>query len=177
VDCKVEKVFMRFDKIIPAILSEEIDAGVIIHESRFTYTDFSLYKILDLGEFWERETGAHIPLGGIAVSKRIEIDLIKLFDKYLKQSIKYGFENFDEAKGYIKKYSQELDESVIKSHIELYVNEYTYSLGEEGVKALNEFYKTGFNKGIFPENSLKICGANGIINQGKKIKETENVFK
>ncbi len=160
--CKlpVKKVFMKFDEIIPAILDKRLDAGVIIHESRFTYRNFGLNKIIDLGEFWERKTNYPIPLGGIIIKKDISLHLQKEFDKLLKLSIDYAQKNFKEVLPFIKKYAKELDNEIIKSHIDLYVNEYTYSLGANGRKALEFFYKSGFNR------EFSIVGQN---DQGKLI--------
>ncbi len=157
----VKKNFVKFDEIIDSILSSKADAGVIIHESRFTYENYNLKCLLDFGEWWEESTKLPIPLGGIAVSNKISENDMKIIDKYLKLSIKYAYENFAEAKDFIKEYAQEMDENTIKSHIELYVNDYTYSLGEKGEEAVRYFIKKGFEKTIFNKNSLKICRANG----------------
>ncbi len=162
IDTKTFKRFVRFDNIINEILSGKADAGVIIHESRFTYKEFGLHCLLDLGEWWENSCKLPIPLGGIAVSNRMEDSDIKTLDKYLKLSIKYAFNNFDEVKNYIKNYAQELDETVIKSHIDLYVNDYTYSLGQKGVEAVKFFIAKGVEKNIFSNNKLKICGTIGF---------------
>ena len=165
---KCEKKFLRFDEIIPSLLSKKIDAGVIIHESRFTYKQFNINCLIDLGEWWETLTSKPLPLGGIAVSKSLTENEIKILDKYLKLSIQYAYDNLSEVKSYIKKYAQEIDDSVIESHIELYVNKFTYSLGEEGIQALNFFMNKGVEKGIFQNNILKICGINGCYPLGKK---------
>jgi 1,4-dihydroxy-6-naphthoate synthase len=160
-EIRTEKIFIRFDKIIPAILNEEIDAGVIIHESRFTFKNFGLNQIIDLGDFWEQTTGYHIPLGGIVIKKDIESSVQKKIDILIKSSINYAKENFNEAFPFIKNYAKELDDSVIQSHINLYVNNYTYSLGEHGVNALKYFYKSGFDKGIFKNFKFDIVGQDG----------------
>jgi len=165
-DIDYQENFQRFDTIMPSILSGDIDAGVIIHESRFTYKTLGLKLILDLGEWWEKESSLPIPLGGIAVSSELGEDFIKTFDKFLKLSIKYAFEHFEEAKAFAKEYSKETDNSVIESHIKLYVNEYTYSLSKKGVDAVKFFMKKGMEKGIFKNNNLIICGANGYLSNG-----------
>ncbi len=155
------KVYMRFDEIIPAIIDEKIDAGVIIHESRFTYKKYCLNKIIDLGDFWEKSSGCHIPLGGIIVRNTLSNETQQEIDKLIKLSIEYSRKNFREVLPFIKKYAKELDEDVIMSHINLYVNEYTYSLGKKGSDTLTYFYKSGFEKGIFKNFRFNIVGQNG----------------
>ena len=167
-DLECKKKFLRFDEIIPSLLSKKIHAGVIIHESRFTYREFGLNCLIDFGEWWETSTSKLLPLGGIAVSKSLNEAEIKTLDKYLKLSIEYACKNSNEVKAYIKKYSQEIDDSVIESHIRLYVNQFTYSLGDKGREALNFFINRGVEKGIFKKNILQICGINGCYPLGKK---------
>jgi len=159
---ETEDVFMRFDRIIPAILKNEIDAGVIIHESRFTYESYGLKKILDLGEYWEKHFNTLIPLGGIIVKKSIEPNVKMEIDKLIKLSINFSKNNFQRVLPFIKNYAKELDEATIKSHIDLYVNQYTYSLGKEGSLAIEKFYKSGYEKGIFENFKFCIVGQNGI---------------
>ncbi len=145
-ECK-KKEEVLFSEIENTILKGHADAGVIIHETRFTYQLRGLTKLADLGELWEKETGNPIPLGLIAVKKDL-IAEVKEFDSLLKKSIKYAFEHPQETIGYIKKYAKELDDSVINSHIQLYVNEYSISLKEEGRKAITELYTRAYNAGL-----------------------------
>lgn len=128
--------FMTFDKIIHAVSSDEVRAGIIIHESRFTYESAGLKALIDLGEWWERNTGLPIPLGCIIAKKSLGIDLIKKIDSLIHDSVVYGLKNIDEALSYIKRYSQELSEDVIMKHIRLYVNDFTIHMGTQGREAI-----------------------------------------
>ncbi len=139
VNFPVKKIFMRFDNIMPEIKKGTIDAGVIIHEGRFTYMKYGLNKIADLGELWEKTKGLPIPLGVIVGRKDIDKKILKEIDNLIKKSIIFAENNYEAIKDFIKKYAQEMDEKTIKSHIDLYVNNFTYSLGEEGREAIVKF--------------------------------------
>ncbi len=127
----------RFDNILEGIRTGKYDAGLIIHESRFIYPEYGCVKIVDLGEWWEGETGLPIPLGCIAVRKdRPAISLKTEIEAVLKNSVQYAFENRDDSRDFIKLHAQEMDEQVIDGHIGLYVNDFTISLGDKGRKAI-----------------------------------------
>jgi len=143
-----QKTEYVFSDIEEAVLSNEVDAGLIIHETRFTYKKKGLKKIVDLGEYWENETKLPIPLGGIIISNKISDENQKKINQILRQSIEYAFKNPKESYEFIKKYAQEIDYEVMKNHIELYVNNYTISLGLQGRKAINELYKKAIEKKI-----------------------------
>ena len=145
-ECKNKKEVL-FSEIENEILKGNVDAGVIIHETRFTYKSRGLIKLVDLGEFWEKETGNPIPLGLIAVKREYEKEG-KEFDNLLKQSIEYSFSNPEKAMPYIKQYAQEIENKVINSHIELYVNNFSIKLGEEGRKAIKDLYRKAFEVGL-----------------------------
>ncbi len=145
-ECKDKKEVL-FSEIENEILKGNVDAGVIIHETRFTYKLRGLKKLVDLGEFWERETGNPIPLGLIAVKREFEKEG-KEFDALLKKSIEYAFDKPEEAMPYIKKYAQELDDNVVKSHIKLYVNKFSLDLGKEGKRAITDLYKKAYEIGL-----------------------------
>lgn len=130
------KIFYPFHKIEDAVLKGEVVAGVIIHENRFTYQDKGLIKVLDLGEAWEETTGMPIPLGGIFASNRLSADTISLIDRLLKESILFARNNEAKVMPYVRRFSQEMDEEVIHSHINLYVNDFSLDLGEKGRKAI-----------------------------------------
>jgi 1,4-dihydroxy-6-naphthoate synthase len=130
---------MIFSEIENALLREETDLGVIIHENRFTYEKKGLKKVADLGELWERKTNFPIPLGGIFVKKNIPSEIISLIDKLIRESVQYAFAHPEEAIEYVKHYSQEMEEEVMWQHIRLYVNDYTISLGEKGHAAIEKF--------------------------------------
>jgi 1,4-dihydroxy-6-naphthoate synthase len=128
---------MLFSDIPAAVRDGKVDAGLIIHESRFTYQAFGLSKVLDLGEWWEAETGLPIPLGGIIARKSLG-PVIQTMQELIRESIIYSMANRQEAMPFIKKYSHELSDAVINSHIDLYVNDFSLDIGEEGRAALNE---------------------------------------
>jgi 1,4-dihydroxy-6-naphthoate synthase len=136
----LDYIFMPFNEIMGAVKNGDIDAGLVIHEGRFTFADYGLVKIVDLGEWWETETGFPIPLGGIIAKKEIASDTIKIIEDLIIKSVEYSGNNFDKALGFIKQHSQELDDRVIMQHISLYVNDYTMGIGDEGEKALNELF-------------------------------------
>lgn len=137
-----------FSGIESAVLDGKVDAGVIIHENRFTYQEKGLAKIADLGEVWEQKTGFPIPLGGIAIHRRIRPDHRRRFDALLKQSVQYAFDNPDASKEYVTCYAQEMDEAVMRSHINLYVNNYSLDLGEKGKAAISKMYEVGKQFGM-----------------------------
>lgn len=136
---------VRFDKIMDGVKTGKYDAGLIIHEGRFVYQSYGLNQIIDLGEWWERETSLPIPLGCIAIKNdRFTKEEKSELDAILKSSIQYAFDNRDASEEFIKRYSQELDDEVIENHIRLYVNEFSLDLGEKGrnaVKRLEEMAK------------------------------------
>jgi len=140
---------MPFENIMKAVAKEEVDAGLIIHESRFTYPSFGLKQVIDLGDWWEKETGAPIPLGGIVAKHSLGEDYIQTIDAILKSSVEYAFNNRDKPMSYIKAHSQELSEDVISRHIDLYVNDYTLDLGDTGQRAVTELLARSERAGIF----------------------------
>ncbi len=131
------KRFMVFSGIEEAVLSDAVDCGVIIHENRFTYQQKGLVKLMDLGEFWERETGVPIPLGGIVVKRSLGSDLARTINALIRKSLEYAFERYPELPDYVKGHAQEMDERVMRQHIDLYVNNYSLSLGEDGERAIS----------------------------------------
>jgi len=145
------KIEMVFSEIENAVLSGKVDAGLIIHENRFTYESKGLKKLMDLGEFWETKTGLHIPLGGIAIRKSLPAGIKLKVEQLIRKSIAYAFANPDASKEYVRCHSQELEEHVIKSHIDLYVNSYSVNLGAEGERAVREMYAIAKQNGIIPQ--------------------------
>lgn len=130
---------MIFSEIEEALLTERADLGVIIHENRFTYEKKGLQKVADLGELWEQETNLPIPLGGIFAKTNLGEEVIGTVDDVIRESVLYAFAHPEEAMHYVKQYSQEMDEAVMRLHIKLYVNDYTVSLGEKGRAAVEKF--------------------------------------
>lgn len=135
-----EVVEMPFNSIMNAVSLGMVDAGLIIHEGRFTYPAYGLVKLADLGEWWEKETGLPIPLGAIAAKRSLGADVINEVDRMLRKSVEYAFSNRDMTRGYVREHAQELDDEVIDKHIGLYVNDYTLDIGE-GVAAVEELLK------------------------------------
>lgn len=131
-----EKIFMRFNEIENAVLSGIADAGVIIHENRFTYQQKGLIKITDLSEYWEKKTGLPIPLGGIVANKKLDAGIIKKVDDCIRQSVEFAFSNYPALPSFVYEHAQEMDEAVMQQHIELYVNKFSLGLGKEGEKAV-----------------------------------------
>lgn len=130
---------MVFSEIEQAVLEGKVDAGVIIHENRFTYEKKGLKKISDLGEQWEKTTGQPIPLGGIAVKRGLEEELKKKINQLIRQSVEYAFAHPSESNEYVKLHAQEMSEEVRKKHIQLYVNDYSVELGVKGLAAIDFF--------------------------------------
>lgn len=152
---KVLKEYL-FSDIEEAILDGEVDAGVIIHENRFTYQEKGLSKIVDLGELWEKNTSHPIPLGGIVIHRKLDDEVQRKVNRVLKRSIEFAFENPQSSWQFVKKHAQELDDSVINQHIELYVNDFTIDLGEVGKKAIKTLYEKATLNGLFESISNDI---------------------
>ncbi len=137
----INKTPVLFSEIENAVIDGKFDLGLIIHESRFTYASKGLNKVVDLGEYWEENTGMPIPLGGIAIKRSLPDDLKLVINRIVKESVKYAFENPEKSKPFIKSLAQEMDEEVIDKHIALYVNEYSKDLGGKGRQAISYLYK------------------------------------
>lgn len=133
------KIFLRYDEIGNFVLNSSVNEkklGVIIHENRFTYQEKGLIKILDLGEYWEKKTQMHIPLGGIAIKRSIPKDIQQTVDMLIKESILYAFKQYPKLSPFVIQHAQAMEEAVMRKHIDLYVNDYSIDLGEEGRKAI-----------------------------------------
>ena len=134
----LHKHFTIFSEIENSILSGKADAGVIIHENRFTYQQKGLLKVLDLGEYWEEKTRLPIPLGGIIAKKDLGNNLHTKINALIRKSVEYAFANYPVLPDYVKQHSQEMDETVMRQHIDLYVNNFSLDLGEEGTNAVRK---------------------------------------
>jgi 1,4-dihydroxy-6-naphthoate synthase len=150
------KQALVFSQIEDAVLTGKIDAGLIIHENRFTYQDKGLKKIVDLGDYWEKETGCAIPLGGIVVNRKLPLDVQLKVNRLIRQSVEFAFADPKSGLEFIKSHAQEMSEEVMYKHIELYVNKYSIDLGEEGRKAINLLFDTAKEKNIIPQISKEI---------------------
>jgi 1,4-dihydroxy-6-naphthoate synthase len=128
--------FYVFNEIEAAVLSGEVDAGVIIHENRFTYAEKGLYKITDLGSAWETKTKSPIALGGIVASNKIPKPIMQKVDDLIAKSVKYAFENYPTISEYVSMHAQEMSEAVMRKHIDLYVNDFSIDMGFAGKNAV-----------------------------------------
>ncbi len=130
------KKFTVFSKIEDAVIHGEVDCGVIIHENRFTYQSKGLKKIIDLGEYWETQQKVPIPLGGIAIKRNLPYAIIKKVNTLIKNSLEFANRNYPNIPPYVKEHSQEMSEDVMRQHIQLYVNDFSLDLREEGKQAI-----------------------------------------
>lgn len=153
---------MSFDKIMPAVSSGEFDGGVIIHEGRFTYENYNLECLADLGEWWESETRQPIPLGGIVIRRDISQEIICKVQSQIRKSIEFAYRNPSQTNNYIKFHAQELSEDVVSQHIKLYVNEFSLDIGKEGETAIETLFTKARKRGILPnsDKSLFACENN-----------------
>lgn len=147
------KTFLRYNEIEDFVLSSNA-AGVIIHENRFTYQQKGLKKIIDLGEFWEKKTQSPIPLGGIVAKRNINPAVLKKVNALIKQSIEYSFSNYPTITDYVRKHSQEMEEDIMRKHIDLYVNDYSIELGEKGKNAIWQMLSVNGEKDHTINNSI-----------------------
>ena len=144
------KTEMLFSDIEQAVLDDKVDAGLIIHENRFTYQDKGLVKIIDLGEYWESTTHMPIPLGGIVVRRSLDHDVQQAINRVMSRSVAYALDHPESSREYVAQYAQEMDSEVMLQHINLYVNEYTRDLGNEGKAAVQRMFDIAMAKGVIP---------------------------
>ena len=149
-------LILPFDQIMAAVAQGKADAGVIIHESRFTYQQHGLKQVLDLGQWWEEETGLPIPLGGILAKRTLGTPLINKIDAALRQSVEYAYAHAREPQNYIKQHAQELDDDVVRNHIDLYVNNFSVDLGDEGIQAVKFLLCRAEERGLIPACELPL---------------------
>jgi len=147
---------MPFHEIMDAVLTGQVDAGVIIHESRFTYQGFGLHQLLDLGQWWEEETGLPIPLGGIVARRSLGAETIRSIEAALTAGVEYARANPAEAAQYIREHAQEMSEQVCAAHIGLYVNDFSQSLGSEGELAIMELLRRAEAAGVVPRSEVPL---------------------
>lgn len=142
------KTVMVFNEIEDAVLTGKVDAGLIIHENRFTYEQKGLKKVRDLGEFWDELIKAPIPLGGIVASKQLDEQARRDIEDLIKKSVQYAFADPESSMPYVRAHAQEMSEEVMKKHIALYVNEFSVDLGEVGTKAVNLLFDKAKEVGL-----------------------------
>ncbi|MGQ0738564.1 MAG: 1,4-dihydroxy-6-naphthoate synthase [Bacteroidota bacterium] len=136
-----DKKFMIFSAIEDALIKKEIDLGVIIHENRFTYRQKGLYKVKDLGEFWEERMELPLPLGGIAINQSVKRSTALKVNEFIRKSLDFAFKNYPAIPDYVRQHSQEMSEEVMRQHIDLYVNNYSLDLGEDGKQAIESLHE------------------------------------
>lgn len=145
---KEERIFCDIED---AVLSGEFDAGLIIHENRFTYQAKGLKLIKDLGAFWEEFSGASIPLGAIAIKRKIDVQVKNDIDRLIRRSVEFAFANPELSMPYTREHAQSMDENVMRQHIALYVNNFSVDLGEEGKRSIRLLLDNARNKNLIPE--------------------------
>jgi 1,4-dihydroxy-6-naphthoate synthase len=143
-----QRVVMPFDRIMPAVAAGEVDAGVIIHEGRFTFGFYGLRRLVDLGEWWESTTGFALPLGAIAVSRVLDVEVQRRVERAVFESVSYAREHPDASREYVAAHSQEIDPVVCQAHIDLYVNEATLDYGREGEEAIERLLAAANDAGL-----------------------------
>ena len=153
---RMDTVVMPFDRIMPAVVSGDVDAGVIIHEGRFTFGSYGLRRLVDLGEWWEDSTGLPIPLGGIAVSRSLTKALQADVERTVRASVDYASFHPDAALEYIHEHAQEMDPAVCQAHIDLYVNDFTRDYGPEGEEAIRRLLETAAELGMVPRSDKNL---------------------
>jgi 1,4-dihydroxy-6-naphthoate synthase len=144
---------MTFDRIMPEVSNANFDYGVIIHEGRFTYPEYGLVSILDLGVWWEQQTGLPVPLGCIAVGRTLELSIVKKVEKAISDSIAFAFAHPDQTIPYVREHAQEMEPAVIQQHINLYVNEFSMDIGTEGTRAIETLFSKAQDSGLIPSDS------------------------
>jgi 1,4-dihydroxy-6-naphthoate synthase len=141
-------VQMRFDHIVAAVAEERVDAGLIIHESRFTYRDAGLIAIADLGEWWENMTLLPVPLGAILVRDDIDDEMARSVDDAIRRSLAFARANETAVMPYVREHAFEMSDEVARQHIALYVNEFTDDIGQVGIEAVRALFARAYDAGI-----------------------------
>lgn len=148
-----EIVVLPFDEIMPAVQRGEVDAGLVIHEARFTYPSYGLNLLIDLGSWWESDTGLPIPLGAIVARRTMDLESIT---GWIKQSVQYAWDHPEVSAAYIASHAQEMSPEVTEAHINLYVNSYTADLGEDGYNAISALLGRAADEGLVPKMNLSL---------------------
>jgi len=151
-------VYLPFHEIMPAVVRGDVAAGVIIHESRFTYPEYGLRKLVDLGEWWEGDSGQPIPLGGIVARRSLGAETVRGISDAIRDSIDHAHADPGGAREYIRSHAQEMGDEVCAAHIGLYVNEFSRDLGEVGRQAVRTLLDRAEQAGIIPTGELDIFG-------------------
>lgn len=141
-----EAVEMRYDRVLRAVANGDVDAGLIIHESRFTYADHGLVEAADLGDWWERETGLPVPLAGICARSDLDEALVAAAEIAIRRSVQFAFDHPDASRKYVRAHAQEMSDDVCAAHIALYVNEFSLDIGAEGLEAMTRLAAAGLDR-------------------------------
>jgi 1,4-dihydroxy-6-naphthoate synthase len=152
----VNKTEYLFSEIEEALLNEKVDAGLIIHETRFTYYKRGLHKLADMGEYWETLTGMPIPLGAIVIKRDIPDDIAQKVNRVLRRSLEYAYKDSFASYDFVSENAREMDSTVMNNHIKLFVNEYTLNLGKRGREAIFELYRIAHEKNVIPSMPERI---------------------
>lgn len=160
-----EIVIMPFHEIMPAVRDGLIDAGLVIHEARFTYQNFGLNMLIDLGAWWESDTGLPIPLGAIVAHKSLDLAAIS---NWIRASVEYAWAHPEASKGYVLEHSQEMEPEVVQAHIDLYVNEFSADLGESGFAAIHTLLARAAEEKLIPEMDLSTLEWNSSYLKNEK---------
>ncbi|HFA50440.1 MAG TPA: 1,4-dihydroxy-6-naphthoate synthase [Bacteroidetes bacterium] len=150
------KIEMLFSEIENAVLEGRADAGLIIHENRFTYQEKGLQKIIDLGEYWERTTKLPIPLGGIVVKRSLPSEIQQKINRIMENSVRFALTTPTASENFVKKYAQEMDSKIMYEHINLYVNDFTVNLGKSGESAIYRLFEQANELNLIPSYTGKI---------------------
>ncbi|MPY61242.1 1,4-dihydroxy-6-naphthoate synthase [Streptomyces spongiae] len=145
-----EVVVMPFHEIMPAVRDGKVDAGLVIHEARFTYQNYGLHKLADMGEHWEHTTGLPIPLGAIIARRALGTETLRLLAESLRASVRAAWDDPEASRPYVLEHAQEMDPAVADQHIGLYVNEFTAALGEDGYAAVRGLLTRAAAEGLVP---------------------------
>ncbi len=150
---EIETAVVPFDKIIPAVVAGEFDAGLIIHEGQLTYANDGLIKLLDLGQWWREQTGLPLPLGGNAIRRSLGAETLLTTTNALRDSIQHALDNREEALAYAMQFARDLDPTLANRFVGMYVNERTLNYGEDGREAIRKLLDMGFDRGIIPHRA------------------------
>ena len=151
-----DKVEVVFSEIEGAVLAGRVDAGLIIHENRFTYEAKGLRKVIDLGEFWEGATGTPIPLGGIVVRRALPRDVKQAMNRLMRRSVEFAFAHPDASRAFVRAHAQEMSVDVMRQHIDLYVNDYSVALGSEGRRAVEVLFDKAAEAGAIERRDVQL---------------------
>jgi 1,4-dihydroxy-6-naphthoate synthase len=149
----VETVTVPFDKIIPAVVAGEFDAGLIIHEGQLTYANNGLVKLLDLGQWWHEQTGLPLPLGGNAIRRSLGLETMLTTTNALRASIQHALDNREQGLDYAMQFARDLDTTLANRFVGMYVNERTLDYGPDGKEAIRKILDMGFERGIIPHRA------------------------